>query len=98
MQQRSIKRAIIGMEEESVPFHCSHDTSRGEMTSAVLNCAFVIMELFKGGVMRYAKKVKEPLHCGKFDIEEIRDNLKSITLYSELLQEKDSQMQRSKNF
>lgn len=90
MQQCNIGGALVGMEAESVSSPRSHGTGEYETWFAVLDCAFLFIEIFRGRAKKFAKKVDELLYCENFDIGTIRDGLKSVPFCSELLWESSS--------
>lgn len=86
LQQHKVEGTVIGMEPDSVLSNRSDCTWRSETLSAVPDWAFLIMNLYKCGAERYERKVVKLLHCNKFSLEEIKDNLKSVKSCSDLVQ------------
>lgn len=78
-------------------FHRSDDTGGNETMSAVLDFPSLIMELFKGSLKRYAKKVVELLYCNNFDIEAVQDNLESDKSCIELVRASFSKKSKTKD-
>lgn len=78
VQWRSIHSVLIYMEPESVLCYRSDYSGRASIRTAVLNWAFLIMELFKSGPGRHETKVVELLHCKNFNIKATQNMVKIV--------------------
>lgn len=66
MQRRSTNSVLICRKPELAPFYRSDDRGRGETILAFIDCALLLIEIFRIDVVVHARKVIELSQCDSF--------------------------------
>lgn len=83
---------MSSIEPESLRSNKFNDTEGSDTLYDVLNWSILVTEQFRSGGEQYRRKIVEILHCDKFDVETIQNELKGVRSCSGLVLENVSQV------
>lgn len=84
-QNQTTEIAFMSTRKYPIRFYGSNDIVKMETISAVLDSAIFTKNMFKGGAEQHRNREDRLVYNNNFDVDVLRNLLKSVTLRSELV-------------